>query len=447
MIPDVKTTEGLFERSFWLIRLRWIAIAGVILTAIFVGRILKLPLPILPLCIIAAILAVYNLIATILLARLRKQGPLNRFLVINNLANLQISLDLSCLAALIHFSGGIENPFLFYFIFHMIIASVLLSRRAAFLQASFAVALFLLMVALEYTHTLRHYCMGSFMVEDQHRNLLYIGGVSFVFVSTLYIAVYMATSITKRLKAREASLGEANALLNEKDRIKSEYVLRVTHDIKEHLSAIQGCVETVARGVTGTLNERQANLLHRADERTGKLMAFVRALVEITRIKLAREIEVGYFSLKKTIGNAINFVDTKAKNKGIIINSNIASTVDMINGAEVYIEETIANILANAVKYTPPGGRINIDVEDKEEDVLIKVSDTGIGIPKEEIGKVFDEFYRATNARLAEKSGTGLGLSIAKQVVARHGGKIWVESEKGSGSTFSIILPKGGGIE
>ncbi len=425
--------ESIVERSRWLISLRWIAIAGVILTAITAGRIFKIPLPVLPFCVITAILIAYNLIFTFLIARLR-----------NGFANLQISLDLACLTALIHFSGGIENPFLFYFIFHMIIAGILLSRRTAFLQATFAAVLFLAMVTLEYTHTLAHYCLGGFIIEDQHDNLLYIVGVSFVFISTLYIAVYMATSITKRLREREASLGQANALLNEKDRIKSEYVLRVTHDIKEHLSAIQSCVEAVASGIAGELNEKQTNLLQRADERTAKLMAFVKALVEITRIKLAREIELDYFSLKKTIESAINFVDTKARNKGIIINSSIASDVDMINGAHVYIEETIANILANAVKYTSAGGRVDIDVEDDGGNILIRVRDTGIGIPKGEMGKLFEEFYRATNARLTEKSGTGLGLAIAKQVVARHGGKIWAESEEGVGSTFSIILPKGG---
>ncbi|MDP3730394.1 MAG: HAMP domain-containing sensor histidine kinase [Candidatus Omnitrophota bacterium] len=425
--------ESIVERSRWLISLRWIAIAGVILTAITAGRVFKIPLPVAPFCVITAVLIAYNLIFTFLIARLR-----------NGFANLQISLDLACLAALIHFSGGIENPFLFYFIFHMIIAGILLSRRAAILQATFAAVLFLAMVILEYTHTLAHYCLGGFIIEDQHGNLLYIAGVSFVFISTLYIAVYMATSIAKRLKRREASLGKANALLNEKDRIKSEYVLRVTHDIKEHLSAIQSCVETVAGGIAGELNEKQANLLQRADERTAKLMAFVKALVEITRIKLAREIEFDYFSLKDTIESAINFVDTKARDKSIIINSSISPAVDMINGAQVYIEETIANILANAVKYTSAGGRVDIDVEDDGGNVLIRVRDTGIGIPKGEIGKLFEEFYRATNARLTEKSGTGLGLAIARQVVARHGGKIWAESEEGVGSVFSIILPKGG---
>ncbi|MDP2913129.1 MAG: ATP-binding protein [Candidatus Omnitrophota bacterium] len=436
--------ENLLERSFWLIRLRWIAITGVILTLLAVERILKIPLPTLSFCIIIAILVAYNLAFTVLLWRARETWALSQFSAIKIIANLQILLDLICLAALMHFSGGIENPFIFYFIFHMIIAGILLSRRAAFLQATFAAALFLVIISLEYTGVLKHYCLQGFIIQDQHRNLLYIGGISFVFISTLYIAVYMATSISKRLREREAGLAEANALLNEKDRIKSEYVLRVTHDVKEHLSAIQSCVETVAAGITGQLNVKQANLLKRADERTAKLMSFVRKLLEITRIKLSREIEFTDFSIKKAIEDAINFTDAKSKNKSIIVKTSIAPGVDIIRGAQVYIEETIANLLANSVKYTPEGGRIDIALEDRGADVLIRITDTGIGIPKDEIGKVFDEFYRATNARLAEKSGTGLGLSIAKQVVARHGGKIWVESEEGRGASFSITLPKRG---
>jgi signal transduction histidine kinase len=100
------------------------------------------------------------------------------------------------------------------------------------------------------------------------------------------------------------------------------------------------------------------------------------------------------------------------------------------------------NILANAVKYTPCNGKIDIRVNDKGNTILIQIKDTGIGIPNDELPKIFEEFFRASNAKEIEKDGTGLGLSIAKQVIERHNGKIWVESEKGKGSTFSIELPK-----
>lgn len=430
--------EGLFERIHWLIKLRWIAVAGVFLSVFCAVNILKIPIPGIPLYTIALILGIYNLASLIYVNRSRPNFPV----IANRVANIQISIDLFILAGLIHFSGGIENPFIFYFVFHMIIASILLSRRASFLQATFAVMLFSMMVASEYLGVLPHYCLVGFVSSDLHNNVVHISGISVVFISTLYIAVYMATSISRRLRDREASLKESNALLTQKDRIKSEYVLRVTHDIKEHLAAIQSCIEPVTGGITGSLNERQMDLLQRADERAGKLMFFVKALLEVTRIKLSKEIRMGYFDFSDMLKEAIHAITRKAGNKDISISSAVEPGIQKIRGAKEYIQELIANLLANSVKYTPRNGKIDINVIDKGNSILIEIKDTGIGIPKDDLPKVFDEFYRATNAKEIEKDGTGLGLSIAKQVVERHSGKIWVESEEGKRTTFFITLPK-----
>jgi signal transduction histidine kinase len=441
-MASFKQEDGLIERIYWLIKLRWIAILGVVLTILFAKQVLKVPLNNISLSSIAAFLAIYNLIFIFYLKRLEKITPAQLILIANRIANVQISLDLLSLTMLIHFSGGIENPFIFYFIFHMIIASILLSRKASFLQATLAVFLFVIMAAFEYLGILPHYSLFGFTPYNLHNNLLYILGLNFAFISTIYIAVYMATSISKRLRERERNLKDANILLEEKDRIKSEYVLRVSHDIKEHLAAVQSCLEPVANGITGGLNSGQKDLLGRAVERTNKLLLFVKALLEITRIKLSRNIGMEYFSLKKTVDNAIAFVDARARDKGIEITLRMDSGIDLIYGAEIYIEETIANLLANAVKYTSENGKISLDIKDGPETLLIQVSDTGIGIPKDEIPRLFNEFYRATNARKTQREGTGLGLAIARQVVERHDGKIWVESEEGKGSAFSIILPK-----
>ena len=286
---------NLVERAFWLIRLRWIAVSGVILILLLASRIFKLYLPFIYLYSIVGVLVVYNLAFYFLLNWLRNKKKNNFIRVANISANLQISFDLTCLAGLIHFSGGIENPFIFYFIFHMIIASILLSRRAAFLQATFAIFLFGAIVALEYSGNFPHYDLKGFISFSQYKNPSYIIGISFVFMSTLYIAVYMATSISVRLRQREKMLQEANELLQQKDRLKSEYVLRVSHDIKEHLSAIQGCLDPVLVGITGELNAKQSDLIQRAVQRTTKLLFFVRALLEITRIKLSKELKMQDF--------------------------------------------------------------------------------------------------------------------------------------------------------
>ena len=435
--PD--PTKDLIERNYWLIRLRWIAVAGVNVAILFISQILKFSLPTFFLYAISAFLVIYNLIFFVLLSLVKGQES---FPVINRIANAQITLDLLSLAGLIHFSGGVENPFIFYFIFHMIIAGILLSRRASFLQATFAVLLFCAMAVSEYFGIFAHHGLGKFIGLDRYNNPVYVSGVSFVFISTIYIAVYMATSISQRLREREKILADTSTLLKKQDLLKSEYVLRVSHDIKEHLAAIQGCLEPVAGGITGELNPKQSDLVQRAVQRTAKLMFFVKALLEITRIKLIKELNLDYFHFQNLLSEAIAYISSKAKDKNITVNSTVEPGIDRICGAQEYIQETIVNILANAVKYTPCNGKIDICVNDKGNTILIQIKDTGIGIPADELPKIFEEFFRASNAKEVEKDGTGLGLSIAKQVIERHKGKIWVESEKGKGSTFNIELPK-----
>lgn len=433
--------DSLIERISWLIKLRWVAAAGVIFTVYFAQGILGLSLLVLPLYITAFVLGFYNLIFSFILFRVNKSSSYSPRLA-NIIANIQISLDLTCLALLIHFSGGVENPFIFYFIFHMIIASILLSRRASFLQATYTVSMFLLIAVLEYIGVLPHYCLKEFIPYSLHNSLLYIAGVSFVFISTLYIAVYMATSVANTLRERERSLKEANKLLQEKDRIKSEYVLRVTHDIKEDLSAIQSCIEPVVEGITGTLNDSQKNLLRRAEERSSKLIFFVNALLEITKIKLTQRLKMETFSLAELIKDVSENIAPRAKSKNIKFEVNIQASVEKMKGVWVYIHEAIWNILANSVKYTPNDGEINLEASEKKDLILIQIKDTGIGIPKNELPYVFDEFYRASNARRVERQGTGLGLSIAKKIIELHKGRIWVTSKEGEGTIFYIELPR-----
>ena len=115
---------------------------------------------------------------------------------------------------------------------------------------------------------------------------------------------------------------------------------------------------------------------------------------------------------------------------------------DTVFGSSLLVEEAIRNIVLNAIKYTPENGAVSLTVTGDDTYFIIETTDTGIGIPPEETGQVFNEFYRASNAKKMERDGTGLGLSISKEVVQRHGGRIWVSSHEGQGSTFTFTLPK-----
>lgn len=438
--PAAPAAAGsLADSLYWLIRLRWFAVAGVALTALFADRALGLALPYARIYAVAAALGAYNFLLLDYLNRALDDAPPG---LLNRLANAQIPLDLLALTALVHFSGGAENPFSYYFVFHMIIASVLLSRRASYLQAVFALLLFLLMSGLEYTGRWAHYCAASSPALCTRADALHLLGSCAAFGSTLFIAVYMASSISHRLRLKEAGLRAANEQLREKDRIKSNYVLRVTHDVKEHLAAIQACLDPVLHGVTGPVPPAQEGLIRRSYERTGKLMTFVKALLEITRIKLSRKMETGPFSLSRTAESAVGLVEARARAKNIKLTWHVSPEADQLHGSQIYIEETIAGFLANSVKYTPEGGSVDLRAGDAGASVLIRVTDTGMGVPADELPHIFEEFYRARNARAAERTGTGLGLSIAREVALRHKGRVWAESREGEGSAFYLSLPK-----
>ena len=442
-MEPVSENIRLLKRAYWLIKLRWIAIAFVGAGTYVSSNFLEIELQDLALYSIAILLALYNLTVLLLLNHHAKKGDEVSYVEVKKIINVQISTDLLILTILLHFSGGIENPFIFYFIFHMIIASILLSLWDSYLQATFAVLVFGLLVLLEYLQLIPHYCLRGFTPNCLHRNKLYILGTLFVFTTALYLAVYMASYISVRLKRTERAYIQANILLQEKDHIKDEYVLRVTHDIKAHLATIQSCLGMIVNKVGGLLDEQKLEFVDRAYTRTIKLTHFVKTLLRLTQMRLSDKLEVDLFPLRETVQNAVSAVSTKAEEKSITLNYDVEPSVDTISGNQFSIEEVFTNLLLNAIRYTPEQGTVTIEAKNGKDCVVVEIADTGIGIPADEIGNVFDEFFRASNARKVHQDGTGLGLSIAKYIVERHGGKIWVDSIKDTGTKFWITLPKG----
>ncbi|MBN1391264.1 MAG: HAMP domain-containing histidine kinase [Sedimentisphaerales bacterium] len=433
-----KQNIRLVKQTYWLIKLRWLAIAGICTATFFARNIMEVPVKDLQLYCIAAALVLENIISLLLLKNFTGNIAIKRII------NFQITADLVALTVLLHYSGGIENPIIIYFVFHMIIASILLSVRESYLQATFASLLIALLALLEYNGIIPHHCLEGFVACNYHtpQALFYVLGHVFILVTTLYIVVYMTSFISTQLRKQEEAYRQANILLRQKDRIKDEYVLRVTHDIKGHLAAIQSCLSVLANGIVGKLSEQQADFAARAHDRTQKLTKFVRALLRLTEMRLSDKFEMNPFSLKRTIAGAIESVKTKAEDKNITLSSSVVPSAEKVFGNKFSVEETITNLLLNSIKYTPANGNVQVSAEDSGEMVLVEISDTGIGIPENEMDKVFQEVFRASNAKKIERDGTGLGLSIAKQTIERHGGKIWAESREDKWTKIKFTLPK-----
>lgn len=436
-------STSLVRRADWLIRLRWVAIGALAIAAFGASEFMGVSLPASVLYVIAAVLLVYNFVLHALLRYWTRDEKEPSEARIGGILTLQISMDLFILATILHFSGGIENPFLFFFAFHMIIASILRSRWQSYLQATLAVTLFGGLIVLEAAGGLEHYSLEGFAGHGLYRDWTYVFGTLFVFTVTLYLIVYMTTSISEQLRRHQEELERANARLREKDQVKNEYVLRVTHDIKGHLAAVLSCLDLVIGEMLGPLNARQKDFVGRAHRRATQCLEFITALLKLTRMKLTGRLEAEQFSLRKCVLNTLALVQNRARDKSIMLSHQMDSQVDMIWGEGVLIEETLTNILLNAVKYTPDGGRVGLEVRRDGAGVQISVTDTGIGIPESALPRLFEEFYRAENARATERDGTGLGLAFAKQVVERHGGRIWFQNNPGGGSIFTFTLPTG----
>ncbi len=441
-MENLLKSPSLIQRAYWLIKLRWVAIATLAIATFVSQRFMGVSLAASALYILSAILVVYNLVLYGLLTYWTQAGtPPAAIRRVEWIVTLQISADLLILATILHFSGGIENPFSFFFVFHMIIASILRPKLQSYLQATLATFLFGGLLILEGGGVIPHHSLIGFAGHELYRNGTFVFGFLFVFVVTLYLVVYMTTTIGEQLRLQQESLERANAQLEEKDQVKNEYVLRVTHDIKGHLAAVQSCLDIVLDETVGPLNEKQKDMVGRAHRRTTKCMEFVTALLRLTRMKLTGQLEMERFSLRKTLLGALALVQNRAANKSIVLRHEIDPTIDMITGEAVLIEETITNVLLNAVKYTPAGGRVNIVAKQDDSFVQVRITDTGIGIPPADLTRIFEEFYRADNARATERDGTGLGLAFARQVVQRHGGRIWAENNPTGGSTFTLTLP------
>ncbi|MCP4452229.1 MAG: HAMP domain-containing histidine kinase [Planctomycetes bacterium] len=435
-------TTSLTRRAVWLVKLRWWAIAVLATATLVAGRCLGVALPVRSLSRIIGLLLVYNGTVHGLLWYIRLQLR-DRERTIDAILSCQISVDLMILTTILHYSGGIENPFLSFFVFHMIIASILCSRLQSYCQATLAMGLFGGIVWLEALGTIPHYSLTGFTQEVfPFRSPVYVTGVLSALAITLYLVVYLTTSIAQQLRLRQHDLTQANQDLEQKDVIKNQYVLRVTHDIKGHLAAIVSCLGLVHDETSGPLNDSQKDLTGRAFRRTNKCLEFVLALLKVTHMKLRGQIEVADFSMRTCIANAIGTVKQRAQDKQIGLHFELDETLDQYRGEAVMIEETIMNLLANAVKYTPEGGSVTMTVRDLPDMIELSVRDTGIGISESEQSRIFEEFFRAKNARAMEKDGTGLGLSFAQQIIERHGGTLTVQSRKDEGSTFTVTLSK-----
>ncbi|HET7091515.1 MAG TPA: ATP-binding protein [Anaerolineae bacterium] len=227
--------------------------------------------------------------------------------------------------------------------------------------------------------------------------------------------------------------------LKELDRIKSDFISIVSHDLRTPLTTIRGYVELLPR--VGPLNDMQQQFVERIERSMVNIVDLIADLLDVSRIEAGLDKEMEPTDLAKAVREVSASLRSAAEAKRQVLSVDV-SPLPKILGNGRRLEQVVANLVGNAIKYTPEGGRIDVSLQEDGEFVVLRVRDTGIGITPEDQSRIFDKFYRVeTDATLAI-AGTGLGLSIVKSIVEKHKGRVWVDSEPGVGSVFTVVLPK-----
>jgi signal transduction histidine kinase len=229
--------------------------------------------------------------------------------------------------------------------------------------------------------------------------------------------------------------------LKKAEKLRQEFVANVSHELRTPLTSIRTYAETISE--TQHLSpDKKAEFLGVILNESDRMAEIVRDLLELSRFDSGTTVlSVARFSIEQSLRNVYAAIALEVKKHNQELNLELEWKLPSIIGDRSRIEQVFMNIMSNAIKYTPDGGKIDIYSGSADGNVWVKISDTGIGIPEEDLGRVFDRFYRVDKARARESGGTGLGLSIAKETILRHGGDISIDSKYGTGTTVTITLP------
>ena len=230
-------------------------------------------------------------------------------------------------------------------------------------------------------------------------------------------------------------------LFKQLDRMKSDFVNMVAHELRSPLVSIRQIQSVLAEGLAGPLSEKQGDFVKRGMKKIDALLALINDLLDVARLEAGRLAQKRTaINLSELIEDIVLLTQPRAREQGIVITHSCENMKPVVADPK-NIEEVLNNLLTNAINYSPEGGKVTVTARGEGQFVEIKVSDTGVGIAAEELPKIFDKFYRVKHPKTRQVTGTGLGLSIVKGIVETYRGSIHVESVPDRGTTFTVMLP------
>lgn len=432
------------------VNLRWLAIAVILAIVAFTQKVMEIGYPLAPILGSVGVLMAYNLFFFWWVRRELTPGVLAR--QGRTFANVQILADLATLTLLLHFTGGVENPFFLYYFVHIGFGSILLPARDIYRAAGLAIGLFVALVVAEYAGWLPHTHLKGFLPVELAQQRAFVVAVLVAFASTLSLVAAVATRIVAELRrrreeqaqARRRELEQVQRELRELDRMRDFFLALASHDLKTPLAVVVNYIQTMLDGYVGEVESKQRRWLERSLVRLEAMVQLINDFLDASQLDEERiKAEIEPACLVEVAQQALGMVEARARERDVTLQSDIPPDLPYVQGAPKRLRRMLVNLLDNGIKFTPRGGQVMLALFDDPDCVRIEVADTGAGIQPHHLPHIFEDYFRIRRQEFIP--GAGIGLSTARRIVQAHGGQIWVESPchpDQTGSKFICSLLK-----
>lgn len=429
------TVQTLKNRLEWVINLRWLAVFGILISVPIGQQMLGFSLAYPQILITASMLLVVNIVYFFLLHFTPLRSEFQELLF----AEIQVLTDLIIISCLIHFAGGVENPFYFFYMIVVILAGFLFPGvLLPMMNAAFAAVLLTGWTLLEFHGHVPSYKLGEDVLSSA-----YIVTALLAFYITTFAGIYIISNFVQNYRSLKGIIDEKNAQLEKSMQARREIFRYAAHELKSPITTIQSTLAVVDHSYFRDLSDEVRDMVQRAEKRSSQLLDMVNEMIEITKYKEGI-IEPDY----QCVQFCAWLKQIAESQRSYAVQKKIALDVGSLD-EEITIcfdrsemDKVVVNLLSNALRYTPQGGRVSIEPFQDSRHFGFCVADTGIGISRKDQEKVFNEFYRTADAKNMERTGTGLGLNLVREIVKKHGGTVQLKSEVGKGSQFTVRLPR-----
>ncbi len=355
-----------------------------------------------------------------------------------------VILDFLSLTAAVWLVGGGRSPFTAFYLLHMMVSCILLSRRAAIALSALAYSLFVLLVGVEWSGLATPPLRVGAAAGEGPLTGIYALTLVIVYGMLFALSVFLLLGLTRSLRSVERRILLANDELRRLSQQRKDFLHIAAHNLRAPVGAVSMLLENMREGAAGAITEKQRDWLDRSLKRLGDLTEF---MINIQTLSLLESniinTEFTSVDLAPIVTRLVEDYTDVAEAHGHTLRLEIPGAVPPVVGHARLLQEAIVNYITNAINYTPDGGEIVVRLLSQPPVVRVEVNDNGIGIAKEDQARLFQEFVRipGQGGGAAKAKGSGLGLSIVRRIILAHGGRTGVESEVGKGSTFFVELP------